>query len=99
MPLTSALQQPAHLALCAQPYNMPITVVTNALKPLPLPQIVAGVLLKYVNLGAGWRHRLFVLEDGVLRYYKVRLGRGRIYDGHMALKQMIARDLLLWIEW
>uniref|UniRef100_A0A1D1ZMT1 PH domain-containing protein n=1 Tax=Auxenochlorella protothecoides TaxID=3075 RepID=A0A1D1ZMT1_AUXPR len=34
-------------------------------------QIVAGVLLKYVNLGAGWRHRLFVLEDGVLRYYKI----------------------------
>ncbi|KAK2078356.1 hypothetical protein QBZ16_003196 [Prototheca wickerhamii] len=35
------------------------------------PQIVAGILLKYVNLGAGWRHRLFVLQDGVIRYYKV----------------------------
>jgi hypothetical protein len=30
------------------------------------------MLLKYVNLGSGWRHRLFVLQDGVLRYYKVR---------------------------
>ena len=34
-------------------------------------QIVAGVLIKYVNFGKGWRHRLFVLQDGVLRYYKV----------------------------
>jgi hypothetical protein len=34
-------------------------------------QIFAGVLLKYVNLGKGWRHRLFVLRGGVLRYYKV----------------------------
>ena len=34
-------------------------------------QIVVGMLLKYVNIGAGWRHRLFVLRDGVLRYYKV----------------------------
>lgn len=29
------------------------------------------MLLKYVNLGSGWRHRLFVLHNGVLRYYKV----------------------------
>jgi len=35
-------------------------------------QIVAGVLTKWVNLGQGWRHRLFVLKDGVLRYYRVR---------------------------
>ena len=34
-------------------------------------QIVAGVLIKYVNFGKGWRHRLFVLQNGVLRYYKV----------------------------
>ncbi|KAL4420270.1 hypothetical protein ABPG77_005610 [Micractinium sp. CCAP 211/92] len=34
-------------------------------------QIVVGILMKYVNLGSGWRHRLFVLQDGVLRYYKV----------------------------
>jgi len=33
---------------------------------------VAGVLVKFVNLGKGWRSRLFVLKHGVLRYYKVR---------------------------
>jgi len=24
-----------------------------------------------VNFGKGWRHRVFVLKDGVFRYYKV----------------------------
>lgn len=32
---------------------------------------VAGVLYKWVNFGKGWRARWFVLEDGVLSYYKV----------------------------
>jgi hypothetical protein len=36
-------------------------------------QIYVGVLVKYVNFGKGWRHRLFVLKGGVLRYYKVVL--------------------------
>lgn len=44
--------------------------------PLATPaQIVAGVLFKYVNLGAGWRPRLFVLKEGVLRYYKIKVWR------------------------
>ncbi|XP_059316355.1 oxysterol-binding protein-related protein 1D [Lycium ferocissimum] len=30
-----------------------------------------GVLYKWVNYGKGWRARWFVLEDGVLSYYKV----------------------------
>lgn len=34
-------------------------------------QVTCGVLLKYVNFGKGWRHRVFVLKDGVFRYYKV----------------------------
>ena len=34
-------------------------------------QIYVGVLAKYVNFGKGWRHRLFILKGGVLRYYKV----------------------------
>lgn len=38
-----------------------------------LLQIYVGVLVKYVNFGKGWRHRLFVLKGGVLRYYKVAL--------------------------
>ncbi|GMH33586.1 hypothetical protein BSKO_01420 [Bryopsis sp. KO-2023] len=34
-------------------------------------QIVVGVLEKYVHLGKGWKKRLFVLQRGVLRYYKI----------------------------
>ncbi|KAK8938132.1 Oxysterol-binding protein-related protein 1D [Platanthera guangdongensis] len=32
----------------------------------------AGILYKWVNYGKGWRSRWFVLQDGVLSYYKVR---------------------------
>ncbi|XP_050276411.1 oxysterol-binding protein-related protein 1D [Quercus robur] len=32
---------------------------------------VAGILYKWVNYGKGWRGRWFVLEDGVLSYYKI----------------------------
>lgn len=32
---------------------------------------VAGILYKWVNFGKGWRPRWFVLNDGVLSYYKV----------------------------
>ncbi|KAI9200745.1 hypothetical protein LWI28_012680 [Acer negundo] len=31
----------------------------------------AGVLQKWVNYGKGWRPRWFVLQDGVLSYYKI----------------------------
>jgi oxysterol-binding protein 1 len=40
----------------------------------PQPAVVAGVLHKWVNYGKGWRSRWFVLEDGVLSYYKLRGG-------------------------
>ncbi|GJM87589.1 hypothetical protein PR202_ga03556 [Eleusine coracana subsp. coracana] len=42
--------------------------------PAPQPAAVAGVLHKWVNYGKGWRSRCFVLEDGVLSYYKLRAG-------------------------
>uniref|UniRef100_A0ACD5Y5P6 Uncharacterized protein n=1 Tax=Avena sativa TaxID=4498 RepID=A0ACD5Y5P6_AVESA len=42
----------------------------------PQPADVAGVLQKWVNYGKGWRSRWFVLEDGVLSYYKLRGGGG-----------------------
>ncbi|CAN6328889.1 unnamed protein product [Urochloa humidicola] len=42
--------------------------------PPPQPAAVAGVLHKWVNYGKGWRSRYFVLEDGVLSYYKLRGG-------------------------
>ncbi|KAG6713826.1 hypothetical protein I3842_05G172600 [Carya illinoinensis] len=32
---------------------------------------VAGILYKWVNYGRGWRSRWFVLEDGVISYYKI----------------------------
>ncbi|KAH7447555.1 hypothetical protein KP509_01G111700 [Ceratopteris richardii] len=32
---------------------------------------MAGILYKWVNFGKGWRPRWFVLQDGVLSYYKV----------------------------
>ncbi|MCO5568032.1 hypothetical protein L7F22_021728 [Adiantum nelumboides] len=32
---------------------------------------VAGIMHKWVNFGKGWRPRWFVLQDGVLSYYKV----------------------------
>ena len=49
-------------------YQLPLTVPDcHAVR-----QIVAGVLVKFVNLGKGWRSRLFVLKHGVLRYYRVR---------------------------
>ncbi|KAJ4766240.1 Oxysterol-binding protein-related protein 1D [Rhynchospora pubera] len=42
--------------------------------------VVAGLLYKWVNYGKGWRSRWFVLEDGVLSYYKVH-GPDRISVG------------------
>lgn len=32
---------------------------------------VCGILHKWVNYGKGWRPRWFVLQDGVLSYYKI----------------------------
>ncbi|XP_059433410.1 oxysterol-binding protein-related protein 1C-like isoform X1 [Corylus avellana] len=32
---------------------------------------ISGVLHKWVNYGRGWRPRWFVLQDGVLSYYKI----------------------------
>lgn len=32
---------------------------------------ICGILYKWVNYGKGWRSRWFVLQDGVLSYYKI----------------------------
>lgn len=32
---------------------------------------ISGILQKWVNYGKGWRRRWFVLQDGVLSYYKI----------------------------
>uniref|UniRef100_A0A1J3K595 Oxysterol-binding protein-related protein 1C n=1 Tax=Noccaea caerulescens TaxID=107243 RepID=A0A1J3K595_NOCCA len=39
---------------------------------------IAGILHKWVNYGRGWRPRWFVLQDGVLSYYKIH-GRDKIF--------------------
>lgn len=39
---------------------------------------VCGILYKWVNYGRGWRPRWFVLQDGVLSYYKIH-GPDRIF--------------------
>lgn len=38
---------------------------------------ISGILYKWVNYGRGWRPRWFVLNDGVLSYYKIN-GRHKI---------------------
>ncbi|KAM7510999.1 hypothetical protein LguiB_009874 [Lonicera macranthoides] len=38
---------------------------------------ICGVLYKWVNFGKGWRPRWFILQDGVLSYYKIH-GPNRI---------------------
>ncbi|KAK8552564.1 hypothetical protein V6N13_120955 [Hibiscus sabdariffa] len=56
--------------------------VTTAPVPAPPPQVdvkindivgngISGVLYKWVNYGKGWKSRWFVLQDGVLSYYKI----------------------------
>lgn len=32
---------------------------------------VAGILYKWINYGRGWKRRWFVLQDGVLSYYRI----------------------------
>ncbi|CAN1854934.1 Oxysterol-binding protein-related protein 1A [Linum perenne] len=38
--------------------------------------VVSGILHKWVNYGRGWRPRWFILQDGVLSYYKIH-GKGQ----------------------
>ena len=42
---------------------------------------ISGVLYKWVNYGRGWRPRWFVLQDGVLSYYKIH-GPDKIAVNH-----------------
>ena len=32
---------------------------------------ISGILYKWVNYGKGWRPRCFVLQDGILSYFKI----------------------------
>ncbi|KAL6644146.1 hypothetical protein ACP70R_018912 [Stipagrostis hirtigluma subsp. patula] len=71
-----------HAAADQQQHQRP-RILAPPPPPAPPPQpapaagaAVAGVLHKWVNYGKGWRSRWFVLQDGVLSYYKLRGGGG-----------------------
>ncbi|WVZ89823.1 hypothetical protein U9M48_036181, partial [Paspalum notatum var. saurae] len=68
-------QHPPRILAAAPPPSPP------ALQHDAAQAAVAGVMHKWVNYGKGWRLRWFVLEDGVLSYYKLRSGRGAIVAG------------------
>lgn len=41
---------------------------------------IAGILHKWVNYGRGWQSRWFVLQDGVLSYYKTHGSSKMVLD-------------------
>lgn len=63
--------------------------------PPPAPAAVAGVLHKWVNYGKGWRSRWFVLEGGVLSYYKLRAGGAAAAKASLAAARVIGEGVAL----
>ncbi|KAL0447198.1 UNVERIFIED_CONTAM: Oxysterol-binding protein-related protein 1D [Sesamum latifolium] len=53
---------------------------------------VVGILYKWVNYGKGWRERWFVLEDGVLSYYKVHGPDKIVFSGSEKGVRVIGED-------
>ncbi|XP_076895362.1 oxysterol-binding protein-related protein 1C-like [Bidens hawaiensis] len=72
MPTTPSSDQPNHNHLNNN-HNMRLT--TGDQRDVKINDIVgngiSGILNKWVNYGKGWRPRWFVLQDGVLSYYKI----------------------------
>ncbi|XP_058102071.1 oxysterol-binding protein-related protein 1D isoform X3 [Magnolia sinica] len=61
--------------------------------------VIAGILYKWVNYGKGWRSRWFVLQDGVLSYYKIH-GPDKISVGAASEKgvRVIGEDSLRYMR-
>ncbi|XP_070671001.1 oxysterol-binding protein-related protein 1C-like isoform X2 [Malus domestica] len=74
---TTAAAAAAAVAVVARPPSareQPVDVQINDI----VGNGVSGILFKWVNYGKGWRPRWFVLQDGVLSYYKIH-GPDRIF--------------------
>ncbi|KAF9608471.1 hypothetical protein IFM89_009837 [Coptis chinensis] len=52
---------------------------------------ISGILYKWVNYGKGWRPRWFVLQDGVLSYYKTH-GPDKVKDFDTKSTKIIGED-------
>ncbi|KAL0369232.1 UNVERIFIED_CONTAM: Oxysterol-binding protein-related protein 1C [Sesamum calycinum] len=64
---------PDHISVGA-PVNNNIHHQNNHSRELKIDIVgngISGILYKWVNYGKGWRPRWFVLQDGVLSYYKI----------------------------
>lgn len=60
---------------------------------------ISGILYKWVNYGKGWRPRWFLLQDGVLAYYKIH-GHLKIIlnDQNKKLSNVVGEESMRWIS-
>ncbi|KAK4256849.1 hypothetical protein QN277_006518 [Acacia crassicarpa] len=50
---------------------------------------ISGILYKWVNYGRGWRARWFVLQDGVLSYFKIHGSNKLVLNGEVGRGSMV----------
>lgn len=64
---------------------IPNSKMDNKLNDIFIGNGICGVLQKWVNYGKGWKPRWFILEDGVVSYYKIH-GHHKILIDHDTFK-------------